>query len=365
MARRRSGSAVVGIVLACAGIALLFWNEGRAVDRLQTIAAGRDAVVEADPDRLDAGGPERLLHLVGEARGERVADPDFKVTLPALRLDRKVEMFQWVEKKQTRDGTTDYTYTREWSETEHRGFHVADGHANPGMPYRSARFYADTPRLGRYTFSQTLLDELEAEQPVTPTAVEVPHLPPLTLRDGRLHSRADGAPEVGDMRVGFAAVANQTVSVLAVSMSGVLQPFRTPDGDLAMVEPGAMTAAAMLDLADTRNAVLTWGLRFLGAVLVFLGLLAAFRAAVSWIPFAQGLARGAAALLALVLALPIALSTIAFAWLWHRPLLAVGLLLVAAIVPAALVLRGERARRAGATAGLARTSPSPPPPPPR
>jgi hypothetical protein len=358
MARGRGVGAVFGIVLALAGVGLLVWNEGRSVARLHTIAAGRDAVVEADPARVDSGPPDRLLHLIGEAGGDRVADPDFAVALAALRLDRKVEMYQWVEQKRNRDGGTEYTYSREWRDSPQHGFTHPVGHENPGMPYRSARFYAGKPALGGYTLSRALLDEMTAAEPVAPAAVAVPRLPALTVLDGRLHSGAPAAPQVGDLRVGFTAVANQTVSVLAAAANGALVPFRTADGDLAMVEPGAMDAGAMLDLADRRNALATWAIRAAGTVAVFLGLMVLLRSAVAWIPFAQGLARGAATLLALVLAIPVALSAIAFAWLWFRPLWAVALLLAASAVPVWLALRQRRqapARHAAAT----------PPPPPR
>lgn len=363
MARRKGRlGGPIGIVMAVGAIAALFWNEGRSVDRIKTIAEGRDAVVEGDLGRVDPALQGQLVHLVGPATGGDIADELFKINLSALRLDRHVDMYQWVERKQTRDGNTSYEYRKEWRNTRQTGFQHS-GYVNPAMPYQDKRFYPAETMLGAYRLSRALVDDLSAAEKITPDPIDLPKVGPLRLEGDRLYSGDPGNREIGDLRIEFSAVPEQTVSVLAGLANGELLAFRTEHGDLAMIEPGAMNADAMLALAETRNAYLTWGLRLVGTGAIFLGLFLLLSSAVSWIPFAQGLAKAAAALIAIVLAVPIALSVIAFAWLWFRPLWAIGLFCIAAIGPIFLVLRGRRANREPAIASAA--PPPPPPPPPR
>ncbi|MEQ9641880.1 MAG: TMEM43 family protein [Alphaproteobacteria bacterium] len=362
MARRKGRvGAPVGIVMAVGAIAALFWNEGRSVDRIKTIDTGRDAVTEGDPGRVDASLQGKLVHLVGPATGGDIADTVFRIELTALRLDRRIDMYQWVETKKGRDGHTEYEYRKAWRNERVTGFDD-NRYVNPEMPYRDQTFYPAEARLGAYRLSRALLDDLDAGLAVIPSPIDLPKVGPLRLEGERLYSGDPKQQDIGDLRIAFNAAPEQTVSVLAGMAGGELLAFRTEHGDLAMIEPGAMNADAMLALAETRNAYLTWGIRLAGTAAIFFGLFLLLSSAVSWIPFAQGLARAGAALIAIVLAVPIALSVIAFAWLWFRPLWAIGLFCVAALGPIFLVLRGRRANRAPA---MAHAMPPPPPPPPR
>lgn len=363
MARRdRGGNVIIAVLFALASIGLLFWNEGRSVERIKTIDAGRDVVAEGNLVRIDAALQGRLVHLAGKATGGEIADDVFHTSASALRLDRKVEMYQWVEEKRTHDHNTTYSYTMGWRASRQTGFHFPNGHVNPAMPYRDKSFYPAAARLGAYRLSRGLVDELDADRTVTPRGVSVANIGELRLAGDLLYSGDPDHAELGDLRIGFTTVQDQTVSVLAGLADGELVEFRTAHGDLAMIEPGAMDAGAMLALAETRNAWLTWSLRIAGTVIIFLCLYFVLSSSISWIPFARGLARAAAALVAIVLAVPIAVSVIAFAWLWFRPLWAIGLFCLAALGPIFLVLRDQRARRAPAVASA---MPPPPPPPPR
>ena len=97
------GGLVAGVVLVPVALFLLFWNEGRAVKEAQALEEGAKNVVAADPAAVDAAKEGRLVHLIGLAdpRGE-LADPAFAVSARALRLRRKVEMYQWRQSEGTK-----------------------------------------------------------------------------------------------------------------------------------------------------------------------------------------------------------------------------------------------------------------------
>ena len=93
-----------GIIIFIVGFPLLFWNEGRAVRRAQTLAEGRGAVVSVASDKVDSANEGKLVHLTGMAQtDETLTDPEFKISAEkAIRLKRQVQMFQWVEHEETK-----------------------------------------------------------------------------------------------------------------------------------------------------------------------------------------------------------------------------------------------------------------------
>ena len=133
-----------GLVFFAASSALLWWNEGEAVAVYTSLKEARDAVV-ALPERARASSANKgsLVHVVGATSGDTLADPDFGVVYPdAVKLTRKSETYQWVErthKRRVREDEhrtrveTSYTYDTRWREGTVRSsnFRYPHGHANP------------------------------------------------------------------------------------------------------------------------------------------------------------------------------------------------------------------------------------------
>ena len=91
----------------------------------------------------------------------------------------------------------------------------------------------------------------------------------------------------------------------------------------------------MFQQAESRNAVMTWVLRFIGMSLVFLGVNALFAPLVALadvIPFLGSLASGGAMVVSLLLSMAITLMTISVAWFAFRPLLGIALTGVAVAI---------------------------------
>ena len=137
------GGVLVGILLFGAAFPLLFWNESRSVDRARAMKEGRAGVVTLDRvDKIDSGKEGRLVWLTGKAvTDETLRDEEFAVAVNAIRLRRTVEMYQWVEekdsetKKKMGGGTetvTTYRYNKKWSDSpiDSSRFSKEDGHAN-------------------------------------------------------------------------------------------------------------------------------------------------------------------------------------------------------------------------------------------
>src|SRR5260221_8482594 len=191
-------AALIGLVLFVASFALLYWNEGRAVDAIRALDEGAGLVVAVSADRIDPTLQARLIHVSGPlATGGALRDPTFRVGQDGLvRLRRKVEMYQWKEHSETvthknlggsETKETTYKYETVWSEAaiDSGAFKRKDGHLNPSMTVHSQTFDAPNVKLGSYRLDPKVLAKVSFFTPLAPDAGSAP-LPRDYRRDGEL-----------------------------------------------------------------------------------------------------------------------------------------------------------------------------------
>ena len=338
-------AALIGLLLVPAAIVLLYWNEGRAVDAIRALNRGAAAVVEVNAAAVDPGTNGKLVHVSGMLQPTTPAkDPLFGVTSDGLvRLSRAIEMYQWEEETSTKSQQnlggsktteTTYTYKREWSAQPVNSGHfkVPGGHQNPSMQVRSATFDGAGVRIGAWQVDAPVLDKMSSFTPLR--AEPTPPAGYQVSGDGFYRGQDSGQPAIGDVRVSFAGVPAQIVSVAAGQASGVLTAFRDPNGyTIALAEPGVVSADTLFHDERKSEGLLTWILRAVGFVVMLIGFVCMTRPLTmlfAVLPFLESLVGAGAFLVALTLTVPITLLTIAIAWVVHRPLIG-GLLLAGAI----------------------------------
>jgi len=362
---------LLGIALLVGSVLLLYWNEGRAVDASRALANGERQVVEASVEAVDPKLEGALIHATGPLTAVTPAkDPVFGIGGSNLvRVQRKVEMFQWQEQEVSNKHdsvggtmTTEATfkYHTGWSEKPWNSskFRYPEGHQNPAMAVRSQSFNAREIRLGAYRLSDVLLEKISVfhRVPIDGSVAA----PPGYRLDGDgfyLGSGSATTPAVGDVRITFAGVPEQTISVVAGVSSGMFDAFREPNGyAIAIGQPGVATSEVLFHVAKGQESGRTWILRGVGALLMLLGFIFAAGPVVTllaFLPLLEGMAQAGVFLIALTLTLPLTIATIAVAWFAHRPLISVGLGIGAVIV--FFLLRGAhpKAQPAGATSRVA------------
>jgi hypothetical protein len=352
-------SLIFGLILVAVAFPLLFWNEGRAVKTARALSEGAGAVVSVGSDKVDPADEGRLVHVTAAAAApDALKDDVFGVSAAALRLRRKIEMFQWREKSETRTEKqvggsevkhTVYTYDKQWSSSLVNSSSFREpGHANPSaLPYPAQEWTASKATLGAFSLPDFLLNKLDAFSPVTPPATPPPGAANLKPA-GAYYASGDAAnPQVGDVRVSFEAVSPQTVSVIAKQVGSSFAPYATKAGrDLAFIVPGAASAEQMFSDAEKSNAVLTWALRGAGFLAMMIGVAMLFQPLVvvaDFLPFLGWIANAGRVLVAFIVAAAFSLATIAVAWIAYRPLLGGALLAVALALIVAGVMRHSSA----------------------
>lgn len=273
-----------------------------------------------------------------------------------LRLKRTVEMYAWVESKETQTHKnlggsetkeTTYSYHKEWTAQpgDSAHFHAPNNHRNPPMPLNSATVDASGVTLGTWHVDPGLLGEVSPFVPFS-VADAAPPAGYRKLGDTFYRGQDGDNPAIGDIRVSYQAVPAQTMSVVAADTSGTLAPFTATNGyRIALARAGVIPAAEMFREQTQSESLLTWILRGVGFLMMLVGLMLAanpLAVLVGVIPFLEGLVEVGIFLLALFIAVPTTLFVIALAWLVYRPL--IGMALIAAGLGIGYLIR--RLRRA-------------------
>jgi len=353
-----------GIALFILSIALLYWNEGRAVDTALDLAEGESSVVVLDRiDQIDTSTKDALVHLTGMAEtAETLRDDAFGIEIPALKLRRTVEMLQWKENTESKTRTklggetetiTTYTYEKIWSDAliDSSRFELTDGHQNPTLkPLETLDIEAREIRIGAYRLGPGLVGKLNKFDELAPPAA----LPEGHIAQGNVIFRSadPNAPQIGDLRITFKVAMPAEISVVAHNNGGLLDGYRAKAGsNLQLLAYGNVDAATMFESAKSANKALTFGLRILGIILMFIGansVMGPIAVVADVLPLLGRVTRMGTSLLAAIITLPVAFVTISIAWLAHRPVLAVGLMVVGALLAFGLIqfARKRKAARA-------------------
>ena len=377
----RLGSSIKGVLtglaLFVAGFPLLFWNEGNAVKTAKAIDEGEGACVSLESnEKVDAAMEGKLVHLSGKADTKDVlADDVFGVSATAIRLQRQVEMFQWIEESKTTEKkklgggvekTTTYTYKQDWSPTViNSGNFKEAGHDNPAaMEFSSEQKYAANVTFGAFRLSEYQIRSIGSTQAYAfPTdfvckvervqmkgsAIYVPNnetrMNPLNIRD------VASKPRVGDMRVTFRVVYPHDISLIAKQKGDSFIDYTAKTGKkLNYLVDGVEDATAMFATARKNNAMLTWLLRLVGFLAMYIGLGMVFKplsVLADVLPILGDIVGIGTGIVAGLIAFVCAVITIAIAWITYRPVLGITLL-VLAVAGIVLLIMKRRAKAAAA-----------------
>jgi hypothetical protein len=363
-----------GLLLIPGSIVLLFWNEGRAIKTARGLDEGAGIVRTVSAERVDAANDGKLVYLTGMLSiGGPVADAEFGVKASAVRLSRHVEMYLWKEETHSEsktklgggeERTTTYKYVREWSDkpVDSTKFKEPRGHTNPSMTYRSREAISPGTRLGAFVVPDGMLSGFGDAKPLPATdaqagALQIRVNKPVASIDGVLYvGRDPSQPAVGDMKISFQEVPAQAASIIAAQAGSSFGPYTTHEGtEVQLISAGTVPAAAMFKAAQDENTLITWVLRAVGVVAMFLGfslILRPLSVLGSVIPFLGDVIGAGAGLVGLLCTAAIAPVAIAFGWLWYRPLVGIAVIIVGAGATYGLVrlMRQRTARKATAAA---------------
>ena len=355
---------ILGPVLVIGACAALFWNEGRAVQTARSLTEGAAVVVEVPPSPVSLANEGLLVHVTGDMKAaSKLSDPDFGVSADAIRLIRDVAMYQWKEesKSETRknvggseETVTTYTYRREWSgrPIDSAKFKQPGLHENPPMSIRDRDVVSRDATLGAFRLGERAIRSFNTDtrlelDPSIAEAVRKKMNRRAAVEAGHLYlSDNPGSPRIGDYRIGYRVVPVGIGSVVARQTGTELTGYQTKAGDVVLLaHTGERSAAEMFKAAQDANRVLTWILRAVFTMLVFIGLVFSTRIVVALadvLPFVGNLVQATTFAAALALTAILAPLVIAIAWLFYRPMISLAVIAAGVALAYAVSRLGKR-----------------------
>lgn len=320
-------------------------------------------------DSVDRELDGRVIHVTGRLQPTTTLNDDaFGVSLPAIRLKRKVEVFQWHEKqtshseKNVGGGTTThkhYEYETKWAEEliDSSKFKMrtafslsrcilflfvafsfffqltclsclAHEHQNP-----KARLVEPSESTSNCIFG--------ANYSIPDSAISnLSNYKLLTLNDGiherlrqdlrgrfrlyhnSLYSGDPAFPRIGDVRISFHRIDPELFSVIGRQEGTHIVSFRSrQDDDLFLIREGQHTASDLIKQEEGGNKVLLYILRIVSWLMIFLAvclMLDPIATLFDVLPFLGGIIRLGSGTFAFVVATVLSLFLIGLVWIAHN-----------------------------------------------
>lgn len=338
------------IFLVLAG--LLWWSESRTVAIKQSLEEGESKFITVNSAAIEDANNRKLVHVSGLAASEEaLTDPRFKTisATNSLKLERRVEMYQWKETKHesgssttsTHSRSVSYEYDEVWSQKviDSSGFHES-GHDNPGsMPVKGWEEYARNPKLGAFEITRNLINKIGNEQlipPDTTDGLEGSRIVGNNLYYGSNPSYGNGpfnSANIGDIRISFYAQMPEEITVIAEQSGNSLTAYTTSNGEtIEMVNRGNVTAESMFGGEHIFQFIKVWFVRLFIWLFLFGFLCLAFSRLSDFlapIPLLRDLAKWGTVLFSLVMAFSISALVVSLTWISYRPVTSAPLLLFA------------------------------------
>lgn len=363
---------LTGLVLLVAAIVLLWWNEGRAVKVSKMLKAAETECVDvASVDSVDPALEGKLIHATAVAKTDEIlTDSDYGLSVNAIRLERDVEYYQWVEhaSSETKDKigggqetTTTYTYSKEWvsGPIDSGSFKDPDyqgsNYVRTTVPENTVT--AQKVDFGAYVLPQAMVGAIPAS-----TTVNVPNsvangVDVFVQGNTVYYGENPQTPAVGDVRVSFTEADGGVASILGQVKGNSFESFKHKNGKSLMVlRMGEHSQEEMFESEKASNKFILWLVRILGIILMISALRMMFSilvAILKVLPFLGNIAQVGVNLVTGVVGFILSLVVILIAWVAYRPLLAVVLALVIVALVFFLISKSKNAPAAAEAAAPA------------
>lgn len=334
----------IGIILFIASFVLLWWNEGNSVRLLNASDFINKNAIPVTSNHINHANDTKLIATNGSAYTDETLSDSMVTVKDALRLIRTVEMYQWVEKERSGERrtfggsttkTVTYSYEKKWDKIEHNSDNFRQsGYNNPKFVIRSKSVDATKARFGDFILNDDQISRISNYR-------NIDVLSPLqgySIIDNYYYKGKNySMPEIGDIRISYKYVPNgSNISIIGQQYeNNTLGEMFTKNGALYIQYDGTYTLNEMLEKFKQSNALHTYILRFVGFLIMLLGLKLLTNPILMiarYIPFLSDIADVFSFGMVMVIALILSLLTISIAWLAYRPIISLVLLILIVVI---------------------------------
>lgn len=175
------GGIGVGFIMIIIGTCLLWWNEGRAVKTANMLKEAQGVAVHIDNvDVVDPSLTGQLIHATAMTKtADMLQDEEFGYSTSAIKLDRRVEYYQFVENSSSKsedklggsqEVTTTYTCEKAWtskpvSSSDFHGSNETQYVNMVLMQFDSEHQMAENVAFGGYRLNSSLISGINGSMP--------------------------------------------------------------------------------------------------------------------------------------------------------------------------------------------------------
>ncbi|XP_026726044.1 transmembrane protein 43 homolog [Trichoplusia ni] len=334
---------ILSLILFTGVTYFLLWAESQTIqsnlmlEELVSAAEGVDVHTGDEAAKYEG----RVVHIIGPLRIlEPISEPDYNIQVQAVKLRKRVQMYQWIEETTEQDNFLSepaeesqktYWYHKDWRDVvvDSSLFYIRPGHHNPpSMPMFSETHIAESVKIGWLYLGVDVKRKVNDYYEIWSDSR--PERSDIKLHSG-FYYHGDSAleHEIGDLRIHFSYAGREDDIYTAVGVveGDVLQaysPTRFPSADpICLLRKGSYSLKQLHDI-ERRDANLhTWKYRLLGFVQVFASAMTLHPDWVTlflqcqWI--SSNLRRCTRFWVNLVLSFSYTLFIIAIPWLVHKP----------------------------------------------
>lgn len=368
---------VVGLILFVASFGFLYWNEGR-VD-LSNIAKTATEI-NSQTQNADPSLNNKLVSTTGIVNSDqKIGDNLYLKPDRYIAVERKVEMFAWIEKKERRSKInvggsetteTTYSYVKEWTERpEPSGnFRYPEGHENPQKAFDSYINKVTAAKVGIYNFDPQRVTlpnfsklHLNSQNVILSPEIILANDTYLFMRkseNGTLEN-----PQIGDLRISYNVLYSNFEGTIFGKLNGnKIDPYFDKDGN-RLYRLFVGTREVGIATLHTEYTTLLWILRLVGFLMMWFGLMALFgpiSVLLDVLPIFGAVSRSLISVITFLVALVLSIVTIFISMLLHNLIALIVALVVAigGIVYFFVFFKNKRA--ATVTVGTQSTSTAPP-----
>lgn len=251
-----------GFILGILGIITIHWNETHAIDLNIHYNKAINKVAEVDSNHFSSEHEGKLIYLHGRLQvDEPLTEPEYGVSVQAVKLRQRVQMFQWVESIVENQ----LNYEGEWKHklVDSTKFLRNETHRNPqSFPLESKLYVSEGVRVGEYYMSDEYKNTFKDYVQIT--SDERPENRNIKMHFGLYyHSENVWKPDIGDVRVQFAyaGLHDEPLSVVGKLIGRTVQPYYniTNGYHIQYIHPGPKVS--LEDLLDTGHSKNIWTIR--------------------------------------------------------------------------------------------------------
>ncbi|XP_053601857.1 transmembrane protein 43 homolog [Plodia interpunctella] len=287
--KQTSLTTALSLVLFSGVTYFLLWAESQTIQSnliLDELVSAAESIDVHNGD-VAARYEGRIVHILGPLRIlEPISEPDYNIQVQAVKLRKRVQMYQWIEEAQDQENFLSepadeshktYWYHKDWRDyiVDSSLFYIRPGHHNPtSMPIFSETHIADNVKIGflylGIDVKRKVNDYYEIWSDSRPERSDI------KLHSGfYYHGESALEHDIGDLRIHFSYAGREDDIYTAVGLveGGTLQAYTSPAfpgaDPLALLRKGSYSLRQLHDL-ERRDANLhTWKYRMLGFVQVF------------------------------------------------------------------------------------------------